>query len=428
MTNETEMEKPAQNDLTPLNENSRVVIVGAGLAGVRAAFSLREAGFTGSILLLSDEEHLPYDRPPLSKAVLMKAGEESRIYLTRPEELAAAKVELRLGARCAALHPVRRMVELQGGEAIGYDRLVLATGSSVRALADLPPGTDYVHYLRTLDDALRLRGAMENARKVAIIGAGVIGLEAAAVLADGTRSVLVIDPADRVMARAASPLLSNFLEDRHRAAGVDLRLGTHIATIDRTADGPTFTLSDGHRFQADLVLVGIGVVPNIALAEQAGLSTAPTGIMVDSAGRTSDPFIYAAGEIAWHFNDRLGRHDRQETWAHAAAHGDHVGRMLIDGHDPAYTEQSSYWTDQYDIAVQVFGTPIGERDVVRGNRAEGSFLIFHLKDDEVIGITSVNAARALRQGKKLLGQHITDLAALADPGSDWAIVAKKAAA
>lgn len=392
---------------------AKIVIVGAGIAGLRTALTLRGYGFEGSITLLNAERHDPYDRPPLSKSVLV-TGEEG-IVLDPRGELAANKIEVISCAKCIAIDRSVRVVELEDGERRTFDRLVIATGSSIRILAEMPPGTPGIHYLRTLDDARGLRKVLGQPSSFAIVGAGVIGLEVAASLRGLGHRVCVIDPASRVMARSASPPLGAYLQQRHINEGVDLRLETSIASYARCKDGIALMLRDGSEVIADQVVVGIGVIPNSDLGTQCGLETVPQGIVVDASGRTSDPAIYAAGEVAYHRNVLLGRHDRQETWAHAAAHGEHVAKAIM-GCTDGYSELSSYWTDQYDLNVQVFGAAIGERDIVRGDITNGG-LIFHLVEARVAGVTAINAVRELRAAKKLVGRSI-DPDRLADISED----------
>lgn len=407
----------AEQGVPALTPESRIVIVGAGVAGIRTAFGLREAGFEGAILLLNEEAHAPYDRPPLSKAVLTGGADIDSIALARPHDLDAARIEIRNGIGCVGIDRAARRAMCAGGDAVTYDRLVLATGSALRTLPGFEPGKLGVHYLRTLDDALHLREELPGAGCVLVIGAGVIGLEAAAACVKGGRRVVVIDPAQRVMARAAAPGLSAFLEAQHRAEGVELLLGTTVDTASHVGDGWHVRLSDGTDLRPDLVIVGIGVMPRTELAQAAGMAVTPAGIAVDGSGRTNDPAIYAAGEVSFGFNERLGRHDRQETWAHAVAHGEHVARAIM-GQEDGYGAHCSYWTDQFDVAVQVFGDCAGTRDVVRGEGTQ--FLIFHLLEREVVGVTSVNAARLLRQARKLVGRRVINPESLGDETADLA--------
>ncbi|WP_298199906.1 FAD-dependent oxidoreductase [Novosphingobium sp.] len=394
-----------------------VVIVGAGIAGVRCALALREAGFAGAVKLLNAEEHFPYDRPPLSKGVLTGEQSIARIALAKPEELKEAGIELISNARCTRVDLAKHQVELANGDIICWDRLVLATGSAVRTLPDLPQGAPGVHYLRTLDDAKRLRARIEMVKAVAVVGAGVIGLEVAASLTALGVAVTVIDPAPRVMSRSASAPLGDLLLARHKAAGVSFHLGTTANSIKREENGFVFTLSDGSELSADDVVVGVGVTPCCDLATGCGIAADKGGILTDEHGRTSDPMVYAAGEVAYHVNVGLGRYDRQETWAHAASHGEHVGYAIM-GRDVGYAELSSYWTDQYDLAIQVIGVPSGEVDIVNGDLFADGGLVFHMIDGAVGGVTSVNAVRKLRTARKLIGRTI-DPAVLADARTDF---------
>jgi NADPH-dependent 2,4-dienoyl-CoA reductase/sulfur reductase-like enzyme len=402
-------------------EDQSVVIVGAGLAGVRAAEGLRQAGFPGRVILLGEEAHEPYDRPPLSKAVLKTGGDAGGLALSPAGAMAAIGVEVRLGARAIAIDRPARTVELAGGERLGYDRLILATGSRPRILAALPPHAPGVSYLRTLDDALALRGRLAPGVRLAIVGGGVIGLEAAASARALGCEVTLVEAEGRLMARSAAPAVAAFLEARHRAEGVDIRLSTRVAMAEPGAAW-RMGLSDGAILEAQAVLVGVGVVPNLELARDSGLETTPDGIVVDAFGATSDPRIFAAGEVAFHVNARSGARERQETWVHAAAHGEHVGLALV-ATQPPYAQTPSYWTDQYDIAIQVAGAPLGETDVVRGDVAAGRFLVFHLAQGLIAGVTSVNAVHELRAAKKLIGSRPSDPAALADTGQTLAAVA-----
>lgn len=413
--------------LEPLSRpDQTVVIVGAGLAGVKVAETLREVGFPGRVVLVGEEPHPPYDRPPLSKAVLLTEGHEKEIGLSPDGGLEMLNVELRLGCAVTAIDRQARRVHLSNCEPLIYDRLVLATGSSLRMLGDLPAGRPGVHYLRCLDDALALRAALAGACRVVIVGAGVIGLEVAAAAAKSNRTVSVIDLASRVMSRAASTPISDFISARHRAHGVDIRLGVSVVSVSEDEGGLHLALSDGGDLAADVIVVGIGVTPNDRLARDCGLDVEDGGIVVDAHGMTSDPAIYAAGEVALHFNDLHGRHDRQETWAHALAHGEHVGRSLVNP-EAGYAELSSYWSDQYDFSLNVVGAPTGDEDVVRGDPVSGKFLVFHLADGRVVGVSAVNDARNLRAAKGLIGTRV-DPALLADAGQDLkALVAGRAA-
>lgn len=395
-----------------MSDPDSIVVVGAGLAGLRVAEAAREAGFAGRIVLIGEEPHAPYDRPPLSKAVLLSDGAENEIALEPEGGFDAANIELKLGRAVREIDRAAHAVTLEGGERVLYGRLVLATGSRVRTLTALPPDMAGVHYLRGLDEALALRAALAGARRVAIVGAGVIGLEIAAAAADG-REVFVIEAQQRAMMRTAPKIVSDYFEQRHRAAGVAFHFGVTVKDARAGASGVRLELSNGAAIEADVVVVGVGVLPNVELAEACGLRVEAHGVVTDGHGRTSDPDIFAAGEVALHFNERYGRYDRQETWAHAAAHGAHVGRSIV-APEGAYRDEMSYWSDQYDINLQVFGSPAGDAHVLRGDPASGKFLVFHVDGGVIAGVSAVNAARDLRHAKKLVGRRAPSDQALAD--------------
>jgi NADPH-dependent 2,4-dienoyl-CoA reductase/sulfur reductase-like enzyme len=351
----------------------------------------------------------------LSKEVLLKPGREHAIGLIPEGALFASGVEMKLGRAASAIDRVAREVTLSDGERVRYDKLVLATGSRLRTLSTLPPGTPGVHYLRGLDDALALRAAIAQATQVVIVGGGVIGLEIAAAARVSGRPVMVIEAQHRVMSRTTAPLVSDFFQRRHTAEGVEFRFGLTVhGAAPVNGAGLELQLSDGTQIVADVVVVGIGVIANSTLAEDCGLTVQDKAILVDACGRTSDPSIFAAGEVTLHYSGLRGRHERQETWAHAAAHGYHVGRCAV-GAESEYAEVASYWSDQYDINLQVFGAPAGEVDIVRGAPESGKFLVFHVAEGLVAGVSAINSVRELRAAKKLIGlQAPHDPNALAD--------------
>lgn len=381
--------------------NEPLVIVGAGIAAVYAAESARKAGFDGRIVICGDEPEFPYDRPPLSKKVLQDAGESARISLRDNAFYDAHNIDLRLGNAAQRIDRHARTVTFADGATLAYGTLVLATGSSLRTLPLLTPTMKGVFYLRQISDAIALRDTLARARKLAVVGAGVIGLEVASVANGMGIDVTVLEAGSRPMARATCAEVCEFVVGEHTRRGVDIRTGITIQDVIDRPQGYRLALSDGSYLEADAVVVGIGVVPNIALAAAAGLDVCEAGICVDGQGRTSDEHIYAAGEVAFHYNARAGRAQRQENWHHAVAHGEHVGRAVVCG-SPDYDEISGYWSDQYDFSLQSFGNPIGERNVVRGDPATGSFAVFHVQDDVVAGVSSVNAPREMRVGKALV--------------------------
>ncbi|OAJ52044.1 hypothetical protein A6V36_18095 [Paraburkholderia ginsengiterrae] len=378
-----------------------IVVIGGGLTGVHAVESLRKAGFAGRIILSDKESRLPYDRPPLSKSVLLEKEKVPNIQLRNQAFYENNKVELKFSCGATQIDRQARVVRFDDGSELPYDQLLLATGSSPRTLPMFAPSMPGVFYLRNLDDSLNLRDALRSISRVLIVGAGVIGLEVAAAARELGVDVTVIEAAERPMQRAACRVVADYIRGRHEAMGVEILTGVTIA-FALTRDGQWHvTSTDGRVMSGDAVVVGVGVAPNIDLAQAAGLETSPRGIEVDGYGRTTDPFIYAAGEVAYHFNTRSGQYDRQENWHHAAAHGTHVGRAMVAPSDP-YEEICGYWSDQYDFSLQCYGSSIGERDILRGEPTSDRFCVFHTVDGVVAGVSAINASRDLRIGKLLV--------------------------
>ncbi|MFC6544669.1 NAD(P)/FAD-dependent oxidoreductase [Nonomuraea salmonea] len=286
------------------------VIVGGGLAAAKAAEALREEGFDGEIVLVGREPHLPYERPPLSKGYLQGSDERDKIFVHDADWYREHDVDVRTGVSVTAVDPAAHEVTLSGGERLRYDKLLLATGAQPRRLT--VPGHERVLYLRTVDDSDRLRGTFSTARKVAIIGAGWIGLETAAAARAAGAEVTVIEQGQQPLLSALGPEIGAVFADLHREHGVDLRLGARLAEITETG----VRLADGTAIDADAVLAGIGAVPDTELAAAAGL-TIDNGVKVGADLRTSDPDIYAAGDVANAHHPRLGHHVRVEHWANA---------------------------------------------------------------------------------------------------------------
>ncbi len=373
----------------------RIVIVGAGQAGGWAAQTLRKEGFAGEVLLLGEEAHPPHERPPLSKAMLAGTAEPASTHLLRPDVLAA--IDWRRDTRVEAIDRAAKRVRTARGDHIGYDTLILATGTRVRRLA--VPGAElpHVHYLRTIDDALALRARLVPGARVAIIGGGWIGLEVAATSRKRGADVTVIETQERLCARAAPPLVSQHLAALHVKHGVAIRLGVGVGAI--TATG--ITLLDGGTVPADLVVIGIGVVPNVELAQDAGLAV-DNGIVVDASARTGDRDIFAAGDCARVPLARLGRTLRLESWAHAQNHGIAAARAAL-GLEIRYDDTPWFWSDQYDLNLQLLGAPSQwSAPVLRGDPAHGPASAFFLTDDRLDAVIAFNAPRDLRFARKLL--------------------------
>jgi 3-phenylpropionate/trans-cinnamate dioxygenase ferredoxin reductase subunit len=380
------------------------VIVGAGQAAAQAAQSLRAGGYAGSIVMLGEEAAPPYQRPPLSKAYLSGAMGLDRVVLKPLEAWAAEEVTVRTGVRVAAIDRAARTVVTDAGEAVAWDRLILATGSRVRRLPI--PGADLsgVHYLRTVADVDGLRAAFRPGARLVIVGCGYIGLEVAAVAANAGLSVTAIEAAPRVLARVAGPEISAFYEAEHRAHGVDLRTGTGVAGIVGEGRVSGVALADGATVPADIVLIGVGIVPNQELAADAGI-TCNDGIVVDDAARTSDPGIYAIGDCSRRTLALYDRSLRLESVHNAIEQAKLAAADILQAPAPAL-ETPWFWSDQYDLKLQTAGLSQGyARTVVRGNPTERRFAVFYLgSDDRVLAVDAVNSGPEFLAGKQIVGR------------------------
>ena len=379
-----------------------VVIVGAGQAGFQVAASLRGEGHAGPILLLGAEDHPPYQRPPLSKGLLLGKMARDRLLFRQPDFYAGKAIDLRLGQTVAAIDRAGRTVTTAAGERIAYETLVLATGTRVRPLP--APGVELtgVAYLRTLEESEDLARRVAAADRVVVIGGGFIGLEVAAAVRMLGKPVTVLEAADRLMGRVVAPVISAFYADLHRGHGVELVLGARIAALEGT-DGQVraVVMADGTRHAADLVVIGIGVLPNVELAQEAGLACA-NGIVVDDQGRTADPAIFAAGECTSHPSRFAGAMVRLESVQNAVDQAKAVAAAILGRHAP-YDEVPWFWSDQYDVKLQMVGLSTGhDRQVVRGEPATGRFSVFYFRDGRPIAIDSVNRAGDHMTGRKLL--------------------------
>ena len=367
-----------------------VVIIGAGQAGLQAAASARDEGYAGKIVLIGEEPFAPYQRPPLSKAYLKGEMDEEGLELRGADFYAEAGVELRTGVRATAIDRAARTVALSDGAAVAYDKLVLATGARNRPLN--VPGADLagVMFLRGLADAQAIKAACLRGRRAVVIGAGFIGLEFAAVAAGKGLDVTVIEIAPRVMGRALSAPMSDFFADRHRAMGVKLRLGEGVQAIaGEGGQVAGVVLAGGETLSADLVLIGIGVLPDIALAEAAGLDTAD-GVLVDAQLLTSDPVIVAIGDLALHPSRFAPRPVRLESVQNAIDQGRAVGAGLA-GAPAIYDKVPWFWSDQGPYKLQMAGLNIdADQAVLRGDPATETFSVFLFRAGALIAVESVN--------------------------------------
>jgi 3-phenylpropionate/trans-cinnamate dioxygenase ferredoxin reductase component len=378
-----------------------VAIVGSGHAGFQVAASLRQLGFGEPIYLINDEGHLPYQRPPLSKAYLKGTGGPESLMFRPQKFYSDQNIEL-ISDRAVAIDRASRKLKLATGAALDYGHVVLATGARNRLL-DIPNANlPEVRYLRILDDSEDLRKRMASSKHVVVIGAGFIGLEFAATARIKGLEVDVLELASRVMARAVTAEISEYFQTRHAAAGVRIHLGVQATAIEASGDKVTgVSLSDGRHIPADLVVVGVGVLPNVELAAEAGLPVA-SGIIVNEHLLTADPNISAIGDCALFASPRFGGSLRLESVQNATDHARCVAARLT-GDDKVYDGQPWFWSDQGDDKLQIAGLTTGyDRVVLRGAPSQKAFSAFCYKAGQLVGIESVNRAGDHMFGRRLL--------------------------
>ena len=377
------------------------VIVGAAQAGGWGAKTLRDQGFTGRVIVVGEEPYPPHERPPLSKDVLLGVKPPESTYIWPPEKLLGQNIELRTGARVDRIDRAAKRVELAGGEALAYDKLLIATGSRVRRLnadgAQLPG----VHYLRSIDDTLAIKRDLGPETRLVVVGAGWIGLETAAAARKHGAHVTVIEVANQVCNRALPKGLADYLQERHTGHGVEFRLNTTVKSFKGGSRVEGAVLSDGTELPASIVVIGIGVVPNVELAQAAGLEV-DNGIVTDASGRTSDPAVFAAGDVTSHPNEFMGRRVRLESWANAQNQAIAAGKAMLGKTEP-YNEIPWFWSDQYNLNVQLLGIPHkSDKSVVRGDKAKDQFLEFFLYEGKIEAVAAINSPRDLRFAKRLM--------------------------
>jgi p-cumate 2,3-dioxygenase ferredoxin reductase component len=383
----------------PVHTIEKIVIAGAGQAGGRAAEALRAAGFGGSITMIGDEKHPPYERPQLSKELL--ATPDAPVAYLKPagDWSSVLDVTMITGAAVVACDPERQAVATGDGRLFSYDRLLLATGTQPRRIETFQ-GTDIrVHYLRNIEDALHLRQSFHRQSRVVIIGGGVIGLEAACAAAKYGCEVTVVESQQRLLARAFPGLVSDVVEERHRNHGVRFEFGVTVA--ERTTNG--VRLTDGAELKADIILVGIGVGPSSAIARDLGLP-ADTGIEVDAFGRTAAPNVFSAGDVSLQWSKCHDRAIRVETWANAQNQAICVASNMI-GADREYGDPPWFWSDQYDLNIQVVGDMLNADHIVRGDRSSDRFSVAAMRGNEIVGAISINAAKDMAMFRRLVARQ-----------------------
>lgn len=386
----------------------RIVIIGAGHASAQLCESLRKGGHTGTITLVGEEPWLPYQRPPLSKAYLLGEFERERLFVKPRAFYEEAGVDLRLGVRAVSVDRAAQRVMLSDGEAVAYDALALLTGARVRPLDCPGAGLEGVHYVRGIDDIDALMPAVENARRAVVVGGGYIGLEAAAVLRKRGLSVTLLHRSPRLLSRVASVETAQFFDALHREEGVDIRLDTTIraiegagtvARVEIEARNVDHVAREAHEeLPADLVVAGIGVLPNQSLAVEAGLRT-EDGIAVDATCRTADPAIFAAGDVAWHPHGRWGE-IRLESVQNALDQAKTCAVAIL-GEAAPYDAVPWFWSDQYNVKLQSAGLPQGyDRAVWRAGEKPRSGSCWLYAEGRLICVEAMNDPRAYMTGKR----------------------------
>lgn len=396
----------------------RIVIVGTGHAGVQVAASLLQDGFEGELFLIGEETDLPYHKPPLSKTFLKDDVPE--LQLLRPEDFYARnRVELLSGRCVSTIDPAGKQLAFADGAALAYDRLILATGARPRLPAVPGADLDGVLALRNRADGLALRAALPAAGEVVVVGGGFIGMELASTFAALGRSVTVLEAAPRILGRAVSPLISNYLAETAVASGIRILTGTGLAAIAGEAGRVIrVTTGDGQSLPAQLVVIGIGVEPNVELAAAAGLACS-NGIAVDGAFRTSAPDVYAVGDVASYEHWLAGRVLRLESVQNATDQARSVAAHLL-GRPAPFRAVPWFWSDQGDARLQMVGLAFDpDRDVVRGDPQSGAFSVFRYRGDRLLSIETVNRPSDHMLGRKLLAAGIAPpIAMVRDAGAD----------
>lgn len=377
------------------------MIVGAGHAGGRVAERLRHGGFVGPIDVAGVETELPYERPPLSKGVLTSAGVPANAYLLSPARWNEIGVRFHLGAEAIGIDRREKIVALSNGRSLSYRKLVLATGLSPRRIRSLEPVAARTFYLRSFSDALALRGHIVAGARLVLVGAGLIGLEVAAGAVKLGAAVTVLEAAGRPLSRLLPPYLSQWLADLHERAGVRILCGRQVVSSETLDAAGHLHLDDGSMLEADLVVVGIGGTPNDRIAGEAGLHV-DNGIVVNEFGQTSDPDVFAAGDVAAHENRVFGQRWRLESWKNAEDQAAIVATYLCGNPSP-YSEVPWFWTDQYDLNIQVAGMPgIGEPAYERGKPGDRAYLAYFTAGDRLIGAIGVGCGRDIRIARETI--------------------------
>ena len=392
-----------------------MVILGAGQGAGQAAASFRQDGYEGDIIILGDEPFPPYQRPPLSKQYLSGEMPLERVYV-RPEKFYADRhIDLRTNTRVEKIDTNARTVTTAKGDTIAYEKLLIATGSRPRKLSIAGSDLPGIHYLRTISDVDGISAAMKTARKVVIVGGGYIGLEVASVAVTNGLDVTVLEMEQRILQRVTTPEMSAYYHQLHTGRGLKILTNTTVSGFTGQ-DHVEQVLCGDTRIDADLVIVGIGIIPNIELAKDAGINC-ENGIFVDDHCQTSVPDVYAIGDCTYHPNPILGRRLRLESVPNALEQA-RVAVANMCGKDKVYAAVPWFWSDQYELKLQMVGfSSDGDTQVLRGDMSKNEFAVFYLKDGAVVAVDAVNSPREFMICKQLYGKPV-DAKKLADPDTD----------
>ena len=383
----------------------KLVIIGAGQSAIQCITSLKKEGYSGSITLVGEEEHLPYQRPPLSKGFLEDSINKERLYFKKLDFFTENKIQLHLGSSAEKVDMENNKVYLSDRSELEFDKLVFATGSRVRHL-DFP-GSDLssIRYLRGLDDAESIKNDLKISQNLVVIGAGYIGLEVAAIAAKNNISVSVIEMADRVMNRTVDPQISQYYLELHQKNGVTFKFNTSLEEIKGDKSVQSVICSDGTEIKADTVIIGAGIIPNFELAEDAGIDCT-NGIEVDEYGRTNLKNIYACGDCTNHPNKLLNKNLRLESVHNAMEQAKTVASSIMSN-PSEYSQIPWFWSDQYDHKLQIVGLS-GDHDTVtmRGDTSDSKFMLFYTREDELIAVDSINNSKEFLICRKLVTNKV----------------------
>lgn len=392
-----------------------IVIIGAGHAAGQAAASLRQAKFEGSITIIGDEAHVPYQRPPLSKQYLAGTQVADKVYLRAEKFYADNDIQLMLDTRATQIDPGTKTINLDNGETIAYEKLLISTGSRPRKLSIEGSDLSGIHYLRTMDDVDGIRADVKPGANLVIVGGGYIGLEVAAVGIELGMNVHVLEMEERILQRVTTPEMSAYYHKLHSDRGVHIHTQTGVTGFSGNGKVENVLCGD-ESFAADIVIVGIGIIPNIEIAEEAGIHC-DNGIVVDDHCCTSDPDIYAAGDCTNHPNPLMNKRLRLESVPNAMDQA-RVSTANMLGDDKVYAAIPWFWSDQYELKLQMVGfSADGDSQVLRGDMENHQFAIFYLKDGKVVAADAVNSPKEFMLCKQLVGKP-ADPAQLADPETD----------